>query len=349
MFPVGFARQAIDRLCPPQGGVIDPFCGRGTTSFVSQLSGRPSLASDVNPVAWIFAKVKTDPYPNKLELWNRVIELLDFVGNEDCKPENDFQKLAWCPEVLGFLNAARRSLNWRRNKLDRTLMALILIHLHGKLGEGLSNQMRQAKAMAPDYSVRWWNKRALEPPVIDVRRFFAKKLDWRYAKGIPRVRATAKVYLGDCRQTLPRVDHFEANLIITSPPYYDLTNYSYDNWIRLWMLGGPALPSSSRQARYGNQEQYRSLINESLEECKNLSADNVTVLIRTSAQEYSSKIAEEAIQKTWPDHRLFRKFDKAPGPTQTALYGHKWIKRGEVDYLALPSRKRTPAGFERVS
>nr|WP_321510172.1 hypothetical protein [uncultured Hyphomonas sp.] len=348
MFPVHFAREAIDRFCPARGGVIDPFCGRGTTSFVSQLSGRPSLASDLNPVAWIFAKTKTDPYPNKIGLWNRVVQLLDLVCTEDRVAENEFQKLAWSAEVLGFLNAARRNLDWRRNKLDRTLMALILIHLHGKLGEGLSNQMRQAKAMAPDYSVRWWQGQSLSPPQIDVRRFFARKLDWRYAKGIPKPRADARVYLGDCRKTLRKIEGFNAKMIITSPPYYGLTNYSYDNWIRLWMLGGPSLPDSSSRERYGNQVRYRDLIEESLGECRSLSADNVTVLLRTSAQEFSKEIAIQAIKDTWPEHRLFLKFDKASGPTQTALYGHKWTKRGEVDLLALSGRKRPPEGFFKV-
>jgi hypothetical protein len=35
-----------------------------------------------------------------------------------------------------------------------------------------------------------------------------------------------------------------ARLLLTSPPYFRLTNYHYDQWLRLWMLGGS--PTANR-------------------------------------------------------------------------------------------------------
>ena len=63
-------------------------------------------------------------------------------------------------------------------------MALLLVHLHGKRTDSLSNQMRQTKSLSPQYAVRWWDERGLEPPDIDPVEFMKKKLKWRYAKGI---------------------------------------------------------------------------------------------------------------------------------------------------------------------
>ena len=46
------------------GRVFDPFRGRGIEPFVAKVTDRPSLGIDLNPVVWVFAKVKTDSERN---------------------------------------------------------------------------------------------------------------------------------------------------------------------------------------------------------------------------------------------------------------------------------------------
>ena len=51
--------------------------------------------------------------------------------------------------------------------------------------------------------------------------------------------------------------------VITSPPYFDVTNYAEDQWLRLWFLGGaPFLePTSfSKDARHGRIDKYWGLL-----------------------------------------------------------------------------------------
>ena len=140
---------------------------------------------------------------------------------------------------------ARALLDWRCNDVDRTVMAFILTHLHGKSTDSLSNQMRQTKAMSPQYAIDWWNRRKLDPPDVDPGKFFDKKLEWRYARGLPAL--SSAVILGDTASVLPELrgklglhGFSRPSLMLTSPPYFGITNYHYDQWIRLWMLGGPA-------------------------------------------------------------------------------------------------------------
>ena len=337
MFPVSFAQRIIEEHSNVGDMVLDPFCGRGTTPFVAKSMGRNAVGIDVNPVGWIFAKVKTDPYHNTEKLLVRLRELLSSVLPVDAKAETDFQKYAWSPNVLAFLNVARRDLSWRTVKLDRTLMALILVHLHAKLGEGLSNQMRQSKAMAPEYAVRWWSSRGMAPPEIDIVDFFRKKFAWRYAQGIPKSSSLARVYLGDAKSFKADRLTQKASLILTSPPYCGVTNYEYDNWIRLWMLGGPSHPCGSARARYGNRADYRKLIFGVLKKCQHLSLADARIYVRTGASDFDTEVAVEAIQKLWPKHKISMSFDRPLGPTQTALYGHDWLQQGEMDILATPS------------
>ena len=85
-------------------------------------------------------------------------------------------------------------------------MGLLLVHLHGKLGEGLSNQMRQTKAMGPKYSMDWWRKENLiTPPEIPIKEFLLGKIRRRYSKGIPNVTKQSEVKLGDSTQILPKI------------------------------------------------------------------------------------------------------------------------------------------------
>lgn len=328
--------------------MLDPFCGRGTTPFVASVTGRDGLAADVNPVAWLYTSVKLAPCKRPALVMRRVNDVLESVRPLDREPRNEFQKHAWHRDVLGFLNAARRVLDWKRARIDRTLMGTILVHLHARRGEGLSNQMRQSKSMSPDYSVRWWKANSLRPPKIDIPSFFERKLAWRYKKGVPKMRATARAELGDARKVFSRIDGFDADLILTSPPYCGLTNYEYDNWIRLWMLGGDPLPTYRHASRFEDQNEYYSMMFDVFAEARRLSKDNAIVYVRTDARTFTLETTLEVLEEYWPRHRLLIKFDKAPGKTQTALFQQKWNKAGEADLLLTPQNCAVPSGFRQI-
>lgn len=46
-FPEKLAEFFIKTLCPPEGLVLDPFCGSGTTAKVAIVNGRKAIASDI--------------------------------------------------------------------------------------------------------------------------------------------------------------------------------------------------------------------------------------------------------------------------------------------------------------
>ena len=190
----------------------------------------------------------------------RIDEVRESIKQTDYIPENEFQEWAWCPEVLGFLNSARRELDWKHSKTDRTFAAITLVYLHAKIGGGLSNQLRQSKSMAPDYAVRWWKVRKMLPPDIDPVQFLKSRVEWRYAKGLNTSSSHAKLYFGDAREKLKHYKGRKVSLLLTSPPYLGVTNYQYDNWIRLWALGGPALPDWSQKQRYSDKSEYENLL-----------------------------------------------------------------------------------------
>jgi hypothetical protein len=342
MFPISFARAAIETLCPAGGAVLDPFCGRGTVPYVARVTHRPSLGIDLNPVAYLFSAVKTDPEPSIERVIERVAQAAKAVAATDMVAANEFQKLAWSPRVLGFLNAARRLLDWRASRLDRTVMAFLLVHLHGKTGNAVSNQMRQSKSMAPGYAVRWWTERGLTPPDLDPVRYFADRAAWRYRHGVP-TGAEARIELGDAREAL-LTTHQRFAMLFTSPPYYGVTNYRLDNWIRLWMLGEGELPNYATAQRYRDRKRYAEMLRGVFSAVKRTLERDAIIYVRTDTRSFTQLTTQAVLSELWPSHGQFARCE-TPAQSQTRLFGHKSDKPGETDFLLLPPGRAGPLGF----
>ena len=251
MFPTSFADDVVAQFTEPGDWVLDPFAGRGTAVYSAAIAHRHGVGIELNPVGWLYGATKLAVAPGEaVEARLREIEraVSPRPPSADALPEF----FTWCfsERVLAFLVTARAMLDWRASGVDRTLMALILVYLHGKHDASLSNQMRQTKAMAPRYAVNWWRERELKPPALDPGEFLRDRIAWRYARGVPAVERS-HMFLGDCTRSVDGLasrwserEIKPAKLLLTSPPYFKLTNYHYDQWLRLWLLGGP--PSANR-------------------------------------------------------------------------------------------------------
>ena len=344
MFPVEFAREVIEGLSRRGDTVIDPFCGRGTAPYVAAVAGRGAVGCDINPVAWVYAAVKTDPHPCFADVERRIGEVAAAVRVRDRCPADEFQVLAFGAKALGFINAARRELRWRESRLDRTVAAFLLHYLHAKLGQGLSNQMRPSRAMCPDYSVRWWRKRGLtSPPDVDAAAFLKERAAWRYAKGVPEAAGSAVLALGDAAGTLPHAEP-RAALVLTSPPYAGVTNYRSDNWLRLWALGeGPPRADWSTDQKFTNPEKYEAMLEGVLRATLDRASSDAVWYLRVDARERTLSVIRRLTEALLPAHRRYERLSPSPGRTQTTLYGDHSTKPGDVDLVYVPEARRKPA------
>lgn len=349
MFPSAFADAVVEKHTVAGDTVLDPFAGRGTTVFSAASNGRRGIGIELNPVGWVYAKAKLAP-ANRSAVEKRVVELgawaSQFGMEAVALPE--FFHECFSLKVRQYLCAARSLLHWRTDAIDRTLMALLLVHLHGKRDTSLSNQMRQAKAMAPDYAIRWWREREMKPPEVDPVLFLRRRLDWRYAKGRPSS-SGSKVYLGDSTKRLPEVRRriqegriARPALLLTSPPYYAVTNYHYDQWLRLWLLGRK--PDALREpgttdhaARFENLKKYRALLGSVFSSAAELLAPQAVVYVRTSGREATYAATKEALKEAFPKKRMHVTLRPFERPTQTHLFGDEAQKAGEIDVVLRPA------------
>jgi hypothetical protein len=347
MFPTDFADAVVARYTEPGDLVIDPFAGRGTAVFSAAHQGRFGMGVEVNPVGWTFAMTKLYPAPQEaveVRLAQVLRSSVDY--EEEAASLPTFFHHCFSARVQRFLLTAREQLRWRTDHADRTLMALLMVYLHGKREAAFSNQMRQTKSMAPDYAVRWWQERDLAPPDLDPALFLKKRLAWRYAKGVPST-AKSDVHLGNSEIVLRALQANAsglsgARLLFTSPPYYNVTNYHYDQWLRLWLLGGPPTArrppgSSDVRAKFESVGRYRKLLRNVFQGAAELLASDAVIYVRTGLGAVTFEATVEVLQSVFPHHRLRQELRPYTRPTQTSLFGDAGLKAGEVDMVMTSS------------
>src|SRR2546423_1168911 len=344
MFPTNFAKDVVLSYTYLGQRILDPFAGRASSIFAGAAHGRRSTGIEINPVGWIYGKTKIRPaMADKVKL--RVREIAQIARELPADAGNDlseFFKFCFSESSLHFLSAARNNLDWRRTRVDRTLMTLILIDLHGVRSRSFSNQMRQSKAMSPEYSVKWWRKRKLIPPQISPVEFLEKKIKWRYAKGLPEI-VKSTVFLGDSCQLMSRIqdqminrDERSFKLLFTSPPYIGISDYHRDQWLRLWMLGGDPVFARNGEKHKGafvSEKAYKKLLSNVFLQAAELMSKSGYVYVRTDARGQTFEITQEVLRQAfplWQERIISSPYSKQ---TQTSLYGDKAIKLGEKDII----------------
>lgn len=343
MFPVDMAFRVVEQYTQPGDRVLDPFAGRGSSIYAAGALGRSGCGIEINPVGWLYSAVKL--WPASERAVRRRLESLAPLASKPHPSEKDlpeFFRYAYGSNVLRFLLVARDELRWRDLKVDRTLMAFILIYLHGQRKSSLSNQLRDSKAMAPDYAVRWWRARSMEPPDVDPVELLGRRLSWRYRKGQPRL--DGAVLLGDSLEILNSRRRRTAldgsfDFLFTSPPYRGVTNYHYDQWLRLWMLGGPPSPTSTGgrwRGKFEGADDYRHLLRGVFKGAAGRMKPDSVIFVRTDARQFTLDVTVEALREAFPSKAIRDEVSPAPEHTQTVLFGDRSAKPGEVDLVLTP-------------
>lgn len=343
MFPLDFAFEVIDKYSKKGDFIIDPFAGRCSSIYAGGVLGRASLGIEINPVGWLYGTVKLQP-ADKKEVIDRLLAIYSKRNYYKRAIERMpiFYRMCYCDEVLKFLLAARKHLNWKISRVDATLMSILLVYLHGKLGEGLSNQMSMTKAMGINYCVNWWEKKKLtKPPEINPLNFFIKRLDWRYEKGIPSVYGS-RVIFGDSTVELEHIvkrakkTDIRFSLLFTSPPYCSVTNYHTDQWLRLWLLGGPETTKSIQEKYKGRficKDDYRNLLDTVFGNCAALMSEKSTIYVRTDRREFTFNSTLEILRNHFPKHTVEINNKPFTKRTQTQICGNSSTENGELDII----------------
>jgi hypothetical protein len=269
MFPESFVRRNVLAWSKRDDIILDPFSGRGTTVFESLLNGRTGVGCDTNPVAVCLSKAKADP-PKLGDILERLTVLEKGSRRFTSRaPEvsDEFFTLCFHEETLRQLLFLMKKLEWRDDRTDCFIAALALGCLHGESHRTelcFSNRMPRTISTKPAYSVRWWKQKGCVPPQRDVFPILRECAEYRYQSSVPSLKG--RVVEGDarCAGKLLRSYRGRVKLVITSPPYLDITDYHEDQWLRLWFLGGAPKPitGQGKDDRHRRVESYWQFLRE---------------------------------------------------------------------------------------
>ncbi len=135
-------------------------------------------------------------------------------------------------------------------------------------------------------------------------------MNWRYEKGVPSV-FDSRIVFGDSVIELKKIVKkaqavgINFSLLFTSPPYYSITDYYADQWLRLWLLGGPEIPKATQEkhkGRFDNKDDYYQLLDSVFGNCSALMAKKSTVYVRTDRREFTFESTLEILRKYFSKH-----------------------------------------------
>jgi hypothetical protein len=151
----------------------------------------------------------------------------------------------------------------------------------------------------PAYSLRFWRTHRFRPPKRNVFDLLEAQAGYRYETPPPK--GDSIVFQSDMRE-LPRMSGSfpgQIRCVITSPPYFNVTAYEEDQWLRLWFLGGPPHPTYrkvSRDDRHEGRESYWTLIVDMWRVLGAVLGPRATVVIRIGAVGIGPKLLVSGLE-----------------------------------------------------
>jgi len=268
-FPPPLVRYFILNHSKENDVVFDPFSGKGTTALEALINNRIGWGNDVSPEAYVLTKAKVSNI-NQKKLFRFLNKLKTEMGFIKSIKDVDWRiKTFYNKKTLTQILELRHILNGKKDKYSIFTKALILGIIHGSSSNSLSLKCSHAYSMSPMYVKRYSYEHNLIKPTKNVIDCIKNKAIEYFKDG--QINRKGKSFNFDSRRL--KIKSSTVNLIITSPPYFAIQTYAYDNWLRLWFLGynykevNKLLVNTNSEERYGDfmyksiKQMYRILKN----------------------------------------------------------------------------------------
>ncbi len=223
-FTEAFSRGIVNKYIKKynvKGKVLDPFCGTGTTLLVAKENGLSAVGYDISKLMSIVSRAKTGDYNiEELEQEQEKVLSINPVKLEVDTPA--WVKQYFHKEVLdSLLDLRDRIESLELHYKDFFILALMrtleTVTKAKKVGKSLK------KRAVPIFNVYAVFEKMIKNQIKDLKRGERKKL----------FSGKAEVHNGSVHD-IPENNKFD--LIITSPPYLNKTEYTKRYGIELWFL-----------------------------------------------------------------------------------------------------------------
>jgi site-specific DNA-methyltransferase (adenine-specific) len=263
-FPPALAYYFIMKYSRLGDIVLDPFSGKGTAPLEACLNGRIGVGNDLSPEAYVLTRAKVRPVNRRQVLeWIEWAESRINPSGYDVSGVNEDVRAFFSNCTLRQILAVRDLIDETKDEdLANFMRALMLGILHGPTRMHLSVRCSHSFSMAPGYVKRYVRENGVRKPRRNVLRCLRMKAERVFRDGIPAIRGEA--YMEDARK-LPIEDE-SIDFVITSPPYFNMQTYAWDNWLRLWFLGYEYEDVARRLFHTESVERFKLFIRDVLKE-----------------------------------------------------------------------------------
>ena len=275
-FPAQLAHYFVTQYSDAGDTILDPFSGRGTVPLEACATGRYGVGNDVAPEAFVLTYAKVKPVSLRsvqetLDDLRRKMDMSDF----DLRKIESNVRVFFHPYTLKQILWIREALGHDTSENGVFIKALMCGILHGSSEISLSVPCSHAFSMTPSYIERYSARYRLSRPKRDVISCLEAKARSTLLDPLPRRRGIAT--MTDARK-LP-FDDESANMIFTSPPYWEKQTYARDNWLRLWFLGYDHNDVKKWQMRTSSRERFIQFMKECLQEMHRVLRDDSACFI----------------------------------------------------------------------
>ena len=243
----GFSSRLVEMLIAegPEGCVLDPFSGMGTTALTAAASSRHAIGIEIMPVgnltAQAISKVANGIAISKLK--RKAAEFIEYVGDEraaaqHCFPHLNITRNAFPRDTEAELSRARSFIEGNGSGQSSELLKFVCmsvleeVSFTRKDGQYLRWDPRSGRTKSEKL-----NKGELPSLKASLRQRFdaviqdAPYLKQRFSGPVP------KLLDGSCLERIRDVGSQSVDLVITSPPYANRYDYTRTYALELAFLG----------------------------------------------------------------------------------------------------------------
>jgi site-specific DNA-methyltransferase (cytosine-N4-specific) len=246
-YPAKYTPQLVNKylssFCKQGYTILDPFCGSGTTVVEGAINGINSVGIDLNPIAYIVSKAKSNQY-NESDIY-LIDSIIKRIRNLNQAPSD--------VDVPDFPN---------RNHWFQDNVCLELADLKRKISDVENNNVKDLLLCAfskiivrvsnQDSEVRYTAKNKHIPDGAVYSLFVETLLNYVdvLKSNEFKILAKTEIFNGDTTIELKRFNDNHFDFVITSPPYINTFDYYLYHKLRMFWLDYDHRPV--RQKEIGN-------------------------------------------------------------------------------------------------
>lgn len=243
-FKAQLPRFFIKLLTTPEDIVYDPFSGRGTTVVEAGILRRNIILNDINPLSKILAFPRFF-IPSIEEIRKRLNEIP--VSN-DLKADIDLSMFYHSQTESELVSLRKYFLDRNEKNKNDTIDDWIRMVTTNRL-TGHSKGFFSVYTLPPNQAVSQESqkkineKRSQTPDYRDVKKLILKKsksilrnVTEEQVLDLKKIGYKSLFLTEDARYT-KKIESESVQLIVTSPPFLNVVQYSKDNWLRCWFNG----------------------------------------------------------------------------------------------------------------